>query len=53
MIKTVAKPFHESDSEEQRGQRRREAVYKEEVGCGRRVGRALDLGGEGGGAAPS
>ena len=47
MIKSVAKPFHESDSEEQRGQRRREAVYKEEDGCGRRVGRALDLGGEG------
>lgn len=47
MIKSVAKPFHASDLEEQRGQRRRETVYREEEGCGWRAGRALDLGGKG------
>ena len=47
MIKSVAKPFHASDLEEQRGQRRRETVYREEEGCGWRARTASDLGGKG------
>jgi len=47
VIKSVAKPFHASDLEEQRGQRRRETVYREEEGCGWRAGTASDLGGKG------
>lgn len=50
MIKPIAKPFHASDLEEQRGQRRREIVYRNEEGYAWRAGNSggtLDLQGKG------